>query len=100
MSRRIPIIAANWKMHTTAGTARELCRVLRERIDGLVGGRQGRERVAILGGFVVPSEPVWAIGTGIPASGSMANEAIGLIRGELAALYGRERGEGARLPDR
>src|SRR3972149_4295877 len=38
MSRRIPIIAANWKMHTTSVTARELCRVLRERIDGLAGG--------------------------------------------------------------
>ncbi|MDP2949502.1 MAG: triose-phosphate isomerase [Chloroflexota bacterium] len=207
MSRRIPIIAANWKMHTTSVSARELCRALRERIDGLAGVekvvcppfvflavaaqelagssikvgaqnvywekegaftgeispsmladlceyviighserrkyfgetdetvnrrlkaalavglrpilcvgetleerqasrteevllrqvRQGLAEVDISEGFVVAYEPVWAIGTGVPASGSMANEAIGLIRGELAALYGRERAEAARI---
>jgi triosephosphate isomerase len=37
MSRRIPIVAANWKMHTTVRTAAELCQVLRESIDGVWG---------------------------------------------------------------
>ncbi|GAG23725.1 unnamed protein product, partial [marine sediment metagenome] len=37
MSGRMPIIAGNWKMYTTARAAAELCRLLRERIDGLVG---------------------------------------------------------------
>ena len=37
MSRRTPIVAANWKMHTTVRTAAELCQVLRESIDGVRG---------------------------------------------------------------
>jgi triosephosphate isomerase len=48
-------------------------------------------------GFVLAYEPVWAIGTGVPATGPMANEAIGLIRQELASLYGRELAEAARI---
>ena len=35
--RRTPIIAGNWKMHTTAESAAELCRGVRERIDGIDG---------------------------------------------------------------
>ena len=37
MSGRMPIIAGNWKMYTTARTAAELCRSLRKRIDDLTG---------------------------------------------------------------
>jgi len=37
MSKRTPIIAGNWKMYTTARAAAELCRSLRDRIDGLAG---------------------------------------------------------------
>src|SRR3972149_8745334 len=37
MSRRTPIGAANWKMHTTVRTATELCQALRESIDGMRG---------------------------------------------------------------
>ena len=37
MSGRIPIIAGNWKMYTTARTAGTLCRSLRKRIDDLAG---------------------------------------------------------------
>jgi len=37
----------------------------------------------------VAYEPIWAIGTGVPASGEEANEIIGnTVRGTLAALYG------------
>ena len=46
---------------------------------------------------MVAYEPVWAIGTGVPATGPMANETIGLIRRELASLYGRELAEAARI---
>ena len=207
MSRRTPIVAANWKMHTTVRTAAELCQSLREGIDGVRGvekvvcppfvflnlarealagssikvgaqnvfweekgaftgevsppmlgdlceyvivghserrkyfgetdetvnrrlkaalthglrpifciGETGDERqagrteevllrqvrggladIGISSGFVVAYEPVWAIGTGVPATGAMANEAIALIRRELASLYGGELAQGARI---
>jgi len=207
MSRRTPIVAANWKMHTTVRTAAELCRALRDSIDGVEGvekvvcppfvflalaretlagssikvgaqnvfweekgaftgevsppmladlceyviighserrkyfgetdetvnrrlkaalaeglrpifcvGETGDEReagrteevllrqvcgglagIGIAAGFVVAYEPVWAIGTGVPATGEMANEAIGLIRRELASLYGGELAQAARI---
>jgi len=207
MSRRTPIVAANWKMHTTVNTATELLRALRESIDGVksvekvvcppfvflalaqqalagssikVGAqnvfweekgaftgeisppmlanfceyviighserrkyfgetdetvnrrlkaalaqdlrpifcvgetaderqagrteevllRQVRGGLAGIGvppGFVVAYEPVWAIGTGVPATGEMANETIGLIRRELASLYGDELAQAARI---
>jgi len=207
MSGRMPIIAGNWKMYTTARAAAELCRSLRERIDGLAGveklvcppfvflAHAGRELVGssikvgaqnvyweeegaytgevsppmlvdlceyviighserrkyfgetdetvnrrlkaalahglrpimcvgetleereagrteevllrqVRGGladvdmpvaFVLAYEPVWAIGTGVPATGPMANETIGVIRQELASLYGRELAEAARI---
>jgi len=207
MSGRMPIIAGNWKMYTTARAAAELCRALRERIDGLAGvekvvcppfvflalaGRElagssikvgaqnvyweeegaytgevsspmltdlceyviighserrkyfgetdetvnrrlkaamahglltimcvgetleereaGRTEEVLLrqvrGGlagvdmpmaFVLAYEPVWAIGTGVAATGPMANETIGLIRQELVSLYGHELAEAARI---
>jgi len=207
MSGRMPIIAGNWKMYTTVSAASELCRLLRERIDGLAGveklvcppfvflahaGRElagssikvgaqnvyweeegaytgevspsmladlceyvivghserrkyfgetdetvnrrlkaalarglrpimcvgetleereaGRTEEVLLRqvrggladvdmpiGFVLAYEPVWAIGTGVPATGPMANETIGVIRQELASLYGRELAEAARI---
>jgi len=207
MSRRTPIVAANWKMHTTVRTALELCQSLREGIDGVRGVekvvcppfvflalarealagssikvgaqnvfweekgaftgeisppmladfceyviighserrkyfgemdetvnrrlkaamaqglrpifcigetaeeqqagrteevllrqvRQGLAGIEIPAGFVVAYEPVWAIGTGVPATGAMANEAIALIRRELASLYGGEVAEAARI---
>jgi triosephosphate isomerase len=207
MSRRTPIVAANWKMHTTTRTATELCLALRESIDALAGvekvvcppfvflalaqqalagssikvgaqnvfweekgaftgeisppmladlceyviighserrkyfgetdetvnrrlkaalaqdlqpifcvGETADERqggrteevllrqvrgglagIDIAPGFVVAYEPVWAIGTGVPATGEMANETIAIIRRELASLYGNELAQAARI---
>ncbi len=39
-------------------------------------------------GIVVAYEPIWAIGTGEAATGGQAQEMCGLIRGQLAGLFG------------
>jgi len=39
-------------------------------------------------GLIIAYEPIWAIGTGRAATGKQANETIGLIRHNIAELYG------------
>jgi triosephosphate isomerase (TIM) len=46
---------------------------------------------------VVAYEPIWAIGTGRAASAEEANRVLGLIRAEIAALYGAQTAEGVRI---
>lgn len=41
-------------------------------------------------GIVVAYEPIWAIGTGLAATGEMANEVCSLIRQTLGELFGSE----------
>jgi triosephosphate isomerase len=48
--------------------------------------RVGLEGIQVPESFAIAYEPVWAIGTGKAATGSMANDAIGLIRAEVARL--------------
>jgi triosephosphate isomerase len=50
--------------------------------------RRGLDGVPWTGVCVIAYEPVWAIGTGLAASGSQANETIGYIRGLVAELFG------------
>lgn len=50
--------------------------------------RRGLAGLASCPGLVVAYEPVWAIGTGRPSTGSGANRVIGLIRRVLADLLG------------
>ena len=48
--------------------------------------------------ITVAYEPIWAIGTGIPATGEGANSIIGgTVRGTLAALYGDDVATGMRI---
>jgi triosephosphate isomerase (TIM) len=65
----------------------------------------GQVRAAVAGltaeqvaGLVFAYEPIWAIGTGKPATGAGANAVIGItIRGALADLYGEEVVRAARV---
>ncbi|HEX5940566.1 MAG TPA: triose-phosphate isomerase [Dehalococcoidia bacterium] len=71
--------------------AGEMASVLKRQLrDGLRG-------MEIPPDFIIAYEPVWAIGTGVPATGEMANEAIGLIRKELEAIGGHAFAPSARI---
>jgi len=59
--------------------------------------RIGLEGIEVPQGFAIAYEPVWAIGTGKAATGPMASEAIGLIRGEVARLAGGAVAESVRI---
>ena len=50
--------------------------------------REGLRDLDSLPGLVIAYEPVWAIGTGRPATGEEANRVSRLIRGLVAELYG------------
>ncbi|MCL5263804.1 MAG: triose-phosphate isomerase [Chloroflexi bacterium] len=52
--------------------------------------RRGFADVPSIDNVVVAYEPIWAIGTGKPATGAGANQVIGLIRSTMAELYGEE----------
>jgi len=48
--------------------------------------------------ITVAYEPIWAIGTGMPATGEAANDIIGsVVRGTLAALYGDDVAQAVRV---
>lgn len=59
--------------------------------------RMGLEGIQVPEAFAIAYEPVWAIGTGKAATGPMANEAIGLIRAEVARLAGSAIGDSVRI---
>jgi triosephosphate isomerase len=47
--------------------------------------------------LVIAYEPIWAIGTGLAATGEMANETIKIIRAVLAELFGEEKAQKIRI---
>jgi triosephosphate isomerase len=59
--------------------------------------RQGLEGVPWADTCVIAYEPVWAIGTGLAASGEQANETIGFIRRLVAEAFSPALAEATRI---
>ena len=59
--------------------------------------RSGLEGVDIPDGFIIAYEPVWAIGTGRAATAETAEEAVAVIRREVASLSGADKAETVRV---
>jgi len=55
--------------------------ILQRQIDSALAG------ITDLDGTVIAYEPIWAIGTGISATGQQANKTIGFIRQRVAILF-------------
>src|SRR3990172_2740712 len=115
MSGRTPVAAANWKCHRRLESALAVARGLHEAIDGVEGvekvvcppfvylaavgealrgsslrlGSQEvhwEDDVAATQPFIPPREPAWAIGPGRAATPEIAEEAVAVIRREVASL--------------
>ena len=54
-------------------------------------------RLYLIGGIVIAYEPIWAIGTGRPATGEQANKTIGFIRQYLAEEQGKNIAQDVRV---
>lgn len=59
--------------------------------------REGLAGVAALDAVVIAYEPVWAIGTGRPATPEGANSTMAELRGLVADLYGAGAADGVRI---
>jgi triosephosphate isomerase len=76
-------------------TADVLVRQTRSGLDSVL--REPQDERGLPDGFIIAYEPVWAIGTGTAATASDAEEAIGLVRGEVASMFGEAKAETVRI---
>lgn len=54
-------------------------------------------RLYLIGGIIIAYEPIWAIGTGRPATGEQANKTIGFIRHHIAEEQGKSIAQDLRI---
>jgi triosephosphate isomerase len=59
--------------------------------------KTGLSGLQSIDGLVIAYEPIWAIGTGKPATGAGANQVIGLIRSVVKYLFGEDAANGLRI---
>jgi triosephosphate isomerase len=86
----IVCVGENLEQNESGQTSEFVGSQVRKALDGLT-----QEQVA---GLVIAYEPIWAIGTGKPATGAGANSIIGLtIRGTIADLFGEETAQKVRI---
>jgi triosephosphate isomerase (TIM) len=78
-----------------AGKTEEV--LVRQTRGGLEALRHARGERSFPDGFIIAYEPVWAIGTGTAATAADAEEATALVRREVAALFGGENADTARV---
>ncbi len=71
--------------------------LVRQTRGGLDGLREPQPERELPEGFIIAYEPVWAIGTGTAATAADAEEAIAFVRREVAAMFGEEKAETARI---
>ncbi len=71
--------------------------LVRQTRGGLEKLREPRSESGLPEGFIIAYEPVWAIGTGTAATAADAEEAIAFVRREVAAMFGEEKAETARI---
>ena len=70
-----------------------------DRAYGVVGAQiqAALRNAAFDAGIVVAYEPVWAIGSGMPATGEIANEMCSFIRKEVASLSSQDQAQQLRI---
>ena len=59
--------------------------------------RSGLDGADVPEGFIIAYEPVWAIGTGRAATPEIADEAVAVIRREVASLHGGAKADTVRI---
>jgi triosephosphate isomerase len=93
--RPIICVGENLEQNRSGQTMEVVDRQVRDALEGLVP-QLGPDSVKIPD-VVIAYEPIWAIGTGLPATGEGANEVIGAIRRIVAELHGEDAAEEMRI---